>query len=59
MEPLKYQTVENQPSPEERSLAKLAAEWKARANKQRGKNRVRFCEKRMIHYRDLLRKEQQ
>lgn len=33
------------------------AEWKARANQFREPSKVRFCERRMINYRDLLKRE--
>ncbi len=50
-----YESVSTQPSAQQRTLQQQAAEWKARANQFRDPAKVRFCERRMINYRDLLR----
>ncbi len=49
-----YQTVHNQPSSQERDWADLARIWRVRANVQRDPKKIRFCEKRMMHYKALV-----
>jgi len=49
-----YESVTTQPSSRERDLQAQIAHWKAQANKFREPSKVRFCERRMANYRDLL-----
>lgn len=52
-----YETVATQPTTGQRTLQDQVAYWKRAANQFREPSKVRFCERRMINYRNLLDKE--